>query len=133
MYCRNCGAHVEDDAAFCSACGTAQHKAEHAYTYTEPTPNTDSKGKDSAATEVLIWGGLGLFFALNLPLLGLIFSCIAKRKVAEYEELYGEAKDLADIGKGLGIAGFIVGLVLTILSALSLLSIFSFGFLFSLV
>ncbi len=133
MYCRNCGAHVEDDAAFCSACGAAQPRTENTYTYAEPVPETDSEAKKSASIGVLVWGILGLFFALNFSLLGLIFSCVAKKKVAEYERTFGEAKDIAGIGKGLAIAGFIVGLVLTILGAVEALSmILSAGFFASL-
>lgn len=133
MYCRNCGAHVEDDAAFCSACGAAQQQAENAYTYAEPVQNTDPEAKKSASIGVLVWGILGLFFAIELPLLGLIFSCVGKKKAAEYEERFGEAKEMAGIGKGLAVAGFIVGLVLTILGAVEALSmLFSAGFLASL-
>ncbi len=127
MYCRNCGAYLNDDAAYCSACGTAQQP--NTYTYTEqPKEQPESEAKKSAAIGVLVWGILGLFFALELPLLGLIFSCVAKKKVTEYEQTYGEAKDVAGIGKGLAIAGFVVGLVCTILGALSVLSAFTTGF-----
>ena len=129
MYCKNCGAYVEDSALYCGMCGTAQQQT--ADPCTPCSQEKDPKAMESAATNILIWGGLGLFFALNLPLLGFIFSCIARKKVTEYEQIYGEAKDMAGIGKGLAIAGFIVGLVLTIIASLSLLSVFSFGFLFS--
>ena len=133
MYCRNCGAYVEDSAAFCSACGASQQQQqETTFTYSGPDQNTDSEEKKSASIGVLVWGILGLFFALEIPLLGLIFSCIAKKKVTKYEETFGKAEDVAGIGKGLAIAGFVVGLVLTIIGALEAFSILTSGVLASL-
>ncbi len=127
MYCRNCGTYLNDDAAYCSACGAAQQQS--TYTYTDqPTEQPANEAQKSASINVLVWGILGLFFALELPLLGLIFSCIARKKVTAYEQTYGAAKEVAGIGKGLAIAGFVVGLVCTILGALSLLSSFTTGF-----
>lgn len=127
MYCKNCGTYLNDDAAYCSACGVPQTK--DAPTYTEGEEKTpESEAQKSAAIGVLVWGILGLFFALEFPLLGLIFSCIARKKYTEYEHTYGKAKDVAAIGKGLAIAGFIVGLVCTILGALEVVSAFSAGF-----
>lgn len=126
MYCKNCGTYLDDDAAYCSACGTAQQKPD-AYTESEAT-QPQGEAQRSASIGVLVWGILSLFFALEFPLLGLIFACIARKKYTEYEQTYGNAKDIAGIGKGLAIAGFVVGLVCTILGAFEVLSAFSAGF-----
>ena len=139
MYCKNCNNQLEDNPKVCPYCGQAQdyEPAPVATPLSEQTQTYDSsydpaleKMKDELAGKTLKWGILSLAFAVSgcIPLLGLIFSFIAKRLAKEYVELFGELDGRAGVGRGLGIAGFIAGLVMTIFWTLYFL-IFFFAFL----
>lgn len=105
--CIACGTELNDDARFCTACGReAEEVIEVA---------VDNTKKEESIGTVFTWGLLGLIFALNLPLLGLIFSVIAKNKANAFIVEYGELEGRASVGAGLAKAGFIVGLIGTIL------------------
>ena len=118
MICKNCGAQMDDNAIFCSACG-------HEYVHEpvkEPT-NIDTAyqaAKDRLSNQILTWGILSIAFASTfwLSLIGLIFSFVTKSKVKQYTTHIGPVSYKSKVGRDLGKAGFIVGLIFTILSAL---------------
>ena len=66
--------------------------------------------------QALTWGILSLAFSASgcLPLLGFIFSYIAKSKALAYEQTFGMLEGKARVGRILGKVGFGVGLGMTI-------------------
>ena len=62
-------------------------------------------------SNVLVFGILGLVFALSTGILGLIFSIIGLSKANNYISTYGDIANQVRIGKRLSIAGLIVSLV----------------------
>ncbi|MBR6109489.1 MAG: zinc-ribbon domain-containing protein [Clostridia bacterium] len=114
MFCSNCGAQLNEGSNFCHVCGQAAGaliKKEKAPVVNEPKGNP---------TPVLVWGILGLAFALSGPIsfLGIIFSCIGRGKAAEYVDRYGDESKQATVGRNLSKAGLIVGIVMTVLFVL---------------
>lgn len=100
------------------------HSASYNNPYPAPTyaPQrvTNDSQKSSLSTAILVWGILSLAFSVtSLSLLGFIFSFVAKSKVKRYLTLYGEPEGRANVGRGLAKAGFIVGLIMTILLIIS--------------
>ena len=118
MYCKNCGAQINDNARFCSACGYEQ-VADNVKEPIDLSPAL-ADAKDRLANQILTWGILSLAFATTfwLSLLGFIFSFVAKSKVGLYERNFGPVSYRSKVGRDLAKAGFIVGLIFTILSAI---------------
>lgn len=142
MYCKHCGAQLNDNANFCPYCGQAQstspqqpqqpQKAQQPQpqfqpaqpqfqqpqqpTYTMANDPRWEEKKSQMAGECLKWGILSLAFVVSgcLALLGFIFSFTAKKKVAEYVQYFGQVEGRARVGRDLGKAGFIAGLAMTI-------------------
>ncbi len=130
MYCRYCGAHIEDTARFCSACG---HETV-AETVKKPV-NPDSardEAKSRLANQILTWGILSLAFSCTFifSLLGFIFSFVAKSKVNKYVRQFGQVEYRSRVGRDLSTAGFIVGLILTIFASMYLFVIFAYVWVF---
>lgn len=131
MYCKHCGTELDDNAVFCKNCGARQDEKEQSYQSTTMPPidpvMTQPVTEKPSMVSLLVWGALGLYFALQIPLLGLIFSCIAKRKVADYEASYGEVTGMGNVGKNLAKAGLVVGIVLTAIVALWITLVVAFA------
>lgn len=113
MYCEKCGSQINENTRFCPNCGATisgeEQNVTAASTYEGPMGNP---------TPVLIWGILGLTFALTmfLSVLGIIFSAIGLNKAKSFEAFTGGAySKQARIGRGLSKAGLIVGIIFTIL------------------
>ena len=135
MYCQKCGYEVKEGTKFCPICGQEQMAAQAGSAKNFSTPiymaeQDTTEKKDSLAGSILTWGILSLAFSVSgcLAILGFIFSFIAKGKVKQYVELYGETEGRASVGKGLSKAGFIVGIIMTIYMILC----FVFGIFFGL-
>lgn len=118
MFCKNCGAQMEDNARFCSACGH-EHSPESPENVKEPInlDPTFEEAKRRAANQILTWGivSIAMVNTCWLALLGFIFSFVVKSKVKTYERFFGPVSHQAKVGRDLGKAGFIAGLILSIL------------------
>ena len=110
MICNNCNAYVEDDANVCSNCGTPVKKEEDIY-----STNTYSANTYQSLPNVLLWGILGLAFALTpyINFLGIIFSAKAKNYGNQVISMTGTIQSGGKVGYTLGKVGFILGIVFT--------------------
>lgn len=121
MYCKHCGTDLEENVKFCPNCG-AEQTARAAEPVAEPIVDNEFEAKkDAMAGSALVWGILGLVFAASswLAILGIIFSGIAKKKVAEYVAFAGELEGRAKAGSILAKIGMIVGIVIVAILAFS--------------
>ena len=126
MECKICGAQLAEGAKFCPNCGAAVSEVQPEVVVNEPVvaaaPVIEPVAAPAApvpgnSTPVLVWGILGLAFACSfyLSILGIIFSAIAKGKASKYLAEYGMLTGKARTGRGLAIAGLIVGIILTVI------------------
>lgn len=140
MYCKNCNNQLTDNPRYCPYCGqeqeayrsdTSRDFAQDSFSQSSWDRSGDKRREDLANT-ILTWGVLSLSFTVLgvFSLLGFIFSFFAKSKAKEYIRLFGEIDGRARVGRDLGIAGFIVGLVMIVFQVLSalLFLIILFGF-----
>ena len=126
MYCKNCGAQVEQNDKFCPACGSAQDVAEAVVTPEVLLSPEAVEKQEEEASRLLkksitgaIFSGTGL-----LSLVGWIISAKVRRRVraykADYNELTGRAlaaNIISGIGLGFGIF-FTLYMILMILVAI---------------
>ena len=79
-----------------------------------PAPAVSNEISDKQSS-ILTFGILALAFAISffVSFMGIVFGIITMNKVKEYVQLMGETTGRASVGKGLGKAGLIVGIVLT--------------------
>lgn len=121
MYCKNCGAKIDDNARFCSDCGHEQIRVQEDINFSSDF----EAAKDQLSSQILTWGILSLAFSCTfiLSLLGLIFSFVAKGKVKTYVRQFGPVEYRSRVGRDLSTAGLIVGLILSILCALYLFAL----------
>lgn len=124
-FCKACGKPLDNDARFCPNCGTAIASEPVQPAPVQPAP-TEPVSCPVSATNLLVFGILGLAFALELPILGIIFSAIALNKAKQYA-LYLPLTGKAKVGRSLGKAGLIVGIVMTVLVALLIVYYIVFG------
>lgn len=121
MYCKNCGANINDDSAYCSKCGAPQQN--------ECVP--EKKKSVPGAMPVFILGilSLALTVAYSVPLGGLICGLICRSKVREYVEAGGALTGKAGIGKTLGQVGLILSIVSLVLGLIAavLIAVFYSG------
>ena len=145
MLCPACGATLPEGAHFCSACGapvpvlpelTPDPEAPKAaplsdmpeptapmYTPVEPEPvyaqpvyaQPAQAIPQNEVDSIFTWGVVGLVCAFLFTILGIVFSAIAVSKARRMNAAYGFLPQQARTGRGLGIAGLIVGIVLTVL------------------
>ncbi len=128
MYCRYCGAQIEDTARFCSACGQEQMRAQEDIKFSSDF----EAAKDQLSSQILTWGILSLAFSCTFifSLIGFIFSFVAKSKVKMYVRQFGQVEYRSRVGRDLSTAGFIVGLILTILASMYLFVIIAYVWVF---
>ena len=114
MFCKYCGNQLVENAFFCSVCGSPVQD-------TLPVPATVSDGTaDKQDLEdqnsVLINGILALALAASTPVsfIGIIFGIIARRKAGEYISRKGHSPARISVGKGLGKAGIIAGIAMSV-------------------
>lgn len=116
MYCKQCGTIISDDTSVCPGCGAATEQTAVA----KADSSTAVPAVTASPVPVLVWGivGLTLSIIFYVSFLGIIFSAIASKKAKEYFASYGNASNMARIGKGLSKAGIIVGIINTVLLVL---------------
>lgn len=145
MFCKNCGNQLPEGAVFCGSCGTkvevqaapqqpaydipqqpAYEAPQTSYTIPQADPVTapvrpqEDPELNSLAKNTMIMGIVGLALSeFGLP--GLIVSCIASKKAAEFVSKAGSLYGKAKVGRALAKAGKIVGIIMTILWAFIIL------------
>ncbi len=133
MYCSNCGAELNENARFCQSCGQAVPGCSKPVVYSPERSDTAKPIEPiESPTPVLVWGILGLAFAVAGPLsfLGIIFSCIGLGKAKDYIAKYGTISKQANVGRSLSKAGLIAGIVVTVIVVLYIIFMIGlFGFL----
>ena len=72
---------------------------------------------------IFTWGLLGTIFAFQIPILGIIFSIISRKKSNECLGVYGYLSGKAKAGRILSTVGLIGGIVMTVLLTLYVLFI----------
>ena len=111
MFCKHCGNQLPENATFCPKCGKVNDGQSFGQNESYEPINTDNvfynAQKDSDAGSILKFSIMGLAFSFILPILGLIFTIIAKTKVRNFVEAYGETEGRATVGKHLTIPGMI--------------------------
>ncbi len=156
MYCKNCGAYVEDGVAFCSTCGTAEpvpgaqnvRQSPEQMPYAQPQYDApyeqpqygapymppygypydpyalynvpvsssvmDEAEEASCATRILVFGIIGLVLSCTffLSIAGVVFSKIAKVRVANFVKKGGRPNGKTKAGSILAGFGLPVGIVL---------------------
>ena len=118
MFCKSCGAPINQGEAFCTACGTP---VEQQPAYTAPVCNTAPVSVPAPDNTTLVYGILSL--ALG-GIFGIIFGAMAKSKCAAYLAQGGTLEGTAKVGYILGKVGFILGIVSTIVLSIYLLIYF---------
>ena len=112
MVCEKCGAKLNENCRVCPQCGAPIEGEEQ-----NITPTSTYEGPLGNPTPVLVWGIIGLSFALTpyINFLGIIFSAIGLKKANQYSQFTGglESKQ-ASVGRGLSKAGLITGIILTV-------------------
>ncbi len=116
MYCKNCGAPIDDDARFCASCGAAFYEDSQKSEMSVPEieiPEGDQKQKSSDALWAMIFGiisiGLGWVGGYYIP--GVILGFIGLRRAEDYVKKYGDTCTKVKIGHCLSKAGIIYGFV----------------------
>lgn len=106
MYCKNCGAEINDNSVICAKCGAATTQTSH----NEPGVLVPAPKK----TETFIFGLLG-FVLTGFPIIGLVLSCIgvslaakSNKQMQQNPQNY-EGVGYVTAGKILGIAGIVFG------------------------
>ena len=132
MFCTKCGRELDENESVCPVCGTvnATEATATATTAEYGYDTVNEQLKDEMAGTALKWGIISLAFSASgcLPLLGFIFSFIAKSKALAYEQTFGVLEGKARVGRILGKVGFGVGLGMTIYMGLALLVSIAVGF-----
>ena len=100
MYCRKCGAQIDDDATFCQYCGTSTSDTAIRPEYYVPPVNSGGYTAPPQTNGCAIAGFILAFF---MPFIGFILSIVGISKAKK--EYHGS-------GKGLAIAGLVISLIL---------------------
>ena len=142
MYCKNCGTQMNDNAAFCPACGAKAAGVEQndyqnnyyaeSYQYDNYQPDYYQQDPyqvqhyDPAATpeaeryasKSLTFGILSLVFG---GILGIIFAGIARNNAVFYQEQIGELAGKVKVGHTLGTVGLILSIISTVLGVCTII------------
>ena len=120
MLCEKCGSSIQENTRICPYCGTPIRGEEQNITET-----STYEGSLGNPTPVLVWGIVGLSFALSfyLSFLGIIFSAIAKGKVKQFLAEGGVLAGKAKIGSILATVGLILGIIFTVIFAIVIIGL----------
>lgn len=133
MFCKNCGAKIEDNSKFCASCGSeiiletpienntpTQEQETIQNPNVESTNNTQAENIENSAPRKKFSGKgiagfvlslVGLFiFGIPCGILGVVFSSIAMKET--------KTKNLR--GKGLAIAGLVISIIDIVLTLATL-------------
>ena len=144
MNCSNCQAQIPENSKVCPYCGTPveaqsapQQPAYQQPAYqpvptqpayqpvsTQPAPTANDPQKDALAGSCLTWGILGLAFS-EVPILGIIFSIIARVKCGNYARLYGRYTGKAKVGSTLATLGLVFSIIFTVAIAIGIIVLIS--------
>ena len=122
MYCKNCGAHVEDGALFCSECGQKQQEAQQyrpqvvENQYQQPAYNGRAVAVPGSPNS-LVFGILSMAFSWIpiLSIVGIVMGALAIGKSKTFRRmngglLFGASK----VGFIFGIIGLISSIIGTV-------------------
>lgn len=148
MFCNQCGSDVPNGVGFCPNCGAPveqprqaqpqyqqpdpyqqpqyQQPVEPQYqqpVYGQPVSSVGDPQERALAKTILVFGILAIAFACTyyVAFMGIVFGAITSGKVKQYIAMYplsGKAKT----GSILGKVGLILGIVLTVLSLITIIA-----------
>lgn len=148
MFCNQCGGEVPNGVGFCPNCGApveqpqqpqyAQPEPQYPQpdpqyqqldpqyqqpVYAQPMAPVGDPQERELAKSILIFGILAIAFACSyyIAFMGIVFGAITSGKVKQYVAMYplaGKAKT----GSILGKVGLIVGIVLTVVSLITIIA-----------
>ena len=129
MFCKHCGYQLPEDSNFCPNCGkiTDEVKKEEEKVEVIDCTNVDpflDEQKDELGGKILKFSILGLAFSFFLPILGFIFTVIARSKIKSYVNIFGETQGRASVGKGLSIGGLISSIVFFVIQTFYIVLVF---------
>ena len=108
MYCKNCGAEINNNAVVCVKCGVPVIPVKNSY--------NGSKELAPKRTAAFVCGLLGFLF-WAIPVVGLALSCIGVALASKSTKLTRKNPDrydgigLVTAGKVLGIIGIVIGIL----------------------
>ena len=112
MFCKKCGAYMNDNQRYCSQCGAViigeEGNVSSVSSYVGPMGIT---------TPTRVFGILVLSCSCSfcLSILGIVFSIIGLCKANRAVDIIGNTSRKVNIGRRLAIAGLIVGIITTVL------------------
>ena len=120
-FCTHCGCELQDESVFCTRCGAPVENKDGAAYNPEAAQQTafndanvpeDTKGK---AITALVFGILSIALG-SVPVLGIIFAIIAKKKSSEILKNYPNCpgRGLATVAKILSTIGLIYSIIETV-------------------
>lgn len=113
MYCRHCGKEINEDAAFCSACGAAQNiKVQSNMSYSNITSDQNA-GQQASYNTMCIVGLVisGLSLLINFwGIVGLVGTIVSVFGVVYSNENKEKGRELAIVGIVIGVFSIIYGL-----------------------
>ncbi len=116
MYCNNCGARVSDGIRHCPNCGAVIRSSQPL-----SAGNREAEAPLADPASVLLWGILALVFSLTICFLGIIFGCIGLVKANQYFSIPADQYNKkVSLGRSLSIAGIIIGVCMTIMTAVGI-------------
>jgi hypothetical protein len=112
MYCLKCGANNPDGGTFCQACGVPLAAVP------APAPTLPYRRTSGLAVASLVLGIAGFFSFGLTSILAIIFGGIALSQIS---------KDSTLDGKGMAVAGLVMGIVVAAVGVFILLFFFTFS------
>lgn len=155
MYCKYCGNKLDDQATFCSKCGKRVVEEVSLFEEEKVENPQVEQHKSQLGGSILGFAITGMVFAFislmaflialevfaltlgddefaalyfvfcAFPILGWIFSGLARAKVRQYKAVFGETEGKATVGKNIALPAFIINIVTVCISIL--LIVMSFG------